>query len=151
MKIIVDRFFSTDDATISRVTVYDGDTQVFNCFGLEDEHRSVKKWGETRIPEGKYTVLPRRVGGFHRRYLKRFASFHRGMLHVQDVPGFEFILIHVGNTEKDTAGCLLLGETMNLTRMTIGYSVRAYSRFYKLVIGAAESGNLAITYRDNDR
>ena len=151
MRILVDRFYSTNEATISRVTVFDGTKEVFSCFGLEDEYRSVKKWGETRIPSGKYKILPRRIGGFHRRYLKKFAPFHRGMLHIQDVPGFEFILIHVGNTEKDTAGCLLLGETMNLTRMTIGYSVRAYSKLYKLVIDAAEAGNLTIIYRDNDR
>ncbi len=33
------------------------------------------------------------------------------MLHIQDVPGFTYILIHTGNTDEHTSGCLIVGET----------------------------------------
>lgn len=149
MKILVDRYLSNDKATLSKVSV-DGE---FVCFGLEDEFREVKVRGETRIPAGTYKVLPRVTGGFHARYKTdaRTAPYHRGMLHVQDVPGFEYILIHIGNFETQTDGCLLVGTVRNEENMSVLRSAIAYEKLYKKVIGAAFEGNLEITYVDNDR
>ena len=89
MKITVVRIKSDDDATLSLVSV-DG---YFQCFGLEDEYREEKIAGETRIPAGLYNVGVRDEGGFHNRYMRKFSKFHRGMLEVQDVPNFKYILI----------------------------------------------------------
>ena len=77
---------------------------------------------------------------------------HRGMLHVQDVPGFQYILIHIGNTDEDTAGCLLVGEQAVTSKgeMRVNLSGNAYKEFYPLVVDAAEAGDLSITYQDND-
>ena len=74
------------------------------------------------------------------------------MLHVQDVTGFQFILIHIGNTDEDTAGCLLVGDQAVTTEgdMRVNLSKVAYLKFYPLVIDAAEKGELEITYQDND-
>ena len=73
------------------------------------------------------------------------------MLQVMDVPGFEFILIHVGNTDEDTAGCLLVGCNANTSKnLSVGSSVKAYKRFYSKVIEAAKANNLQIEYWDND-
>ena len=105
MNIVVARITSDDDATVSTINV----DQRFVCFGLEDEYRADKVAGETRIPAGQYSVSLRTHGGFHDRYSERFADIHRGMLEVADVPGFSDILIHVGNTDEDTSGCLLVG------------------------------------------
>lgn len=149
MMITVDRFKSDADATISNVSV-DGR---FVCFGLEDEYRAEKIANETRIPAGRYKVGVRREGGFHGRYAQRFGDIHRGMLHVLDVPGFEFILIHVGNTDEDTAGCLLVGLNASVDdgELRVISSVAAYRKLYPMVIGAAENGELEIEYLDNDR
>lgn len=149
MKITVDRFTSDRDATVSLVKV-DGK---FVCFGLEDEYREDKVAGETRVPAGTYRVGLRQVGGFHSRYSARFNDIHRGMLQVQDVPGFEYILIHVGNTDKDTAGCLLvgLGTQCAVDEKSIQHSVRAYRQFYVMVREPARRGNLTIEYVDLDR
>jgi hypothetical protein len=149
MQINVDRFVSDADTTISRITV-DGS---FMCFGLEDEYREEKLVGETRIPAGVYKVRLRTEGGFHSRYQQRFPEFHRGMLHIQDVPGFEWILIHCGNTDEDTMGCLLVGSQAITTPgdMSITASTDAYRRFYPMVAPAAENGDLTIAFQDNDR
>jgi hypothetical protein len=149
MKVNVDRFVSDADTTISRISV-DGR---FVCFGLEDEYREEKVVGETRIPAGVYKVRLRTEGGFHSRYQKRFPEFHRGMLHIQDVPGFEWILIHCGNTDEDTMGCLLVGSQAITTPgdMSITASTVAYRRFYPMVAPVAGNGDLTIAFEDNDR
>jgi hypothetical protein len=149
MEIIVDRFVSDHDSTVSRILI-DGQ---FMCFGLEDEYRAEKVAHETRIPAGTYAIKLRTEGGFHQRYKEKFPNMHRGMLHVQDVPGFEYILIHIGNTDKDTAGCLLVGEQAVTTKgdMRVNMSKVAYERLYPAVVDAAAAGALRIRYLDNDR
>lgn len=151
MQLVVDRYLSNDDATLSKVFL-EGN---FECYGLEDEYRemSAKVMGETRIPAGTYKVTARKEGGFHGRYSndRRFKDFHRGMLWIRDVPNFKWVLIHVGNTVEDTAGCLLVGTSANENNMTVGASAAAYTKLYKKVIDAAEAGNLTITFVDHDR
>ena len=148
MKITVDRYLSDNDATLSKVSI-DG---AFECYGLEDEYREEKISAETRIPAGTYQVKLRTEGGFHQKYKKRFGVLHRGMLHVQDVPNFKYILIHIGNTDEDTAGCLLVGEHAVSTPedMRVNASRSAYLKLYERVAMAAEAGVLTIEYRDND-
>ena len=138
---------SDDDSTVSTVAV-DGANV---CFGLEDEYREVKVAKETRIPAGTYAVKLRKVGGFHGRYQARY-PWHQGMLEVQNVPGFEYILIHTGNTDEHTAGCLLVGESATITEgdMSIGMSRIAYTKLYAMVIEAAKEEKLLIEFIDND-
>ena len=64
-------------------------------YTCEDESRLVKISGETRIPPGRYEIKLRNEGGMTKRYARRFA-FHKGMLHLQEVPGFKWVYIHVG-------------------------------------------------------
>lgn len=147
MHIKVDRITSTNDATLSVVYV----DQKFQCFGIEDEHREEKIAGETRIPKGMYKIKIRDVGGFHSRYSKKFPKFHQGMLEIADVPNFEYVLIHIGNDEGDTAGCLLVGQNAYTAgKLKNGSSTKAYIEFYKKVINAALNERLTITYRDLD-
>lgn len=149
MKIAVDRFTSDGDTTLSEIHV-DG---VFVCFGLEDEFRTIKVADETRIPAGAYAVGLRTAGRHHPQYRQRFADIHRGMLHVRDVPGFDYILIHCGNTHADTAGCLLvgMGAIAEPRNMSISGSVAAYRRLYPMVVDAAAAGRLRIELFDHDR
>lgn len=129
----------------------------FLCYTLEDEHRDVKVSKETRIPEGTYRVTLRTEGGFHSRYSKKYGDMHKGMLWVRDVPGFEWILIHTGNTDEHTAGCLLVGDTQsqNITKTKdgfIGASVDAYKRIYPEIAAALIDGkNVTITYKNFDQ
>jgi hypothetical protein len=149
MQIRVDRFISDNDSTASEIII-DGERV---CFGLEDEPREIKVAGETRIPAGYYRVGVRNLGGFNQRYSARFPDMHRGMLHVLDVPNFEYILIHCGNTDGHTAGCLLVGRDVITTSgaMRLIDSTSAYKLLYDKVIDAALAGDLHIEYVDNDR
>lgn len=120
----------------------------FECYTLEDEYRAVKKYAETRIPDGTYKITLRTVGGFHKRYTKKFGDdFHHGMLWVRDVPGFEYILIHIGNDDEDTAGCLLVGTSSDAYKGFIGGSTTAYKRMYPKIAKALLNGeDVNITY-----
>ena len=117
---------------------------------LEDEARTVKQWGETRIPAGKYKLTLRNEGGFHTRYLAKFgAEFHKGMIYVNEVPNFEYILWHIGNDDDDTAGCLLVGKTSQDN--FIGNSTTAYKEIYPPIRDAILSGEeVTVTYIDYD-
>ena len=103
MKLEVLRISSESDSSSGLVfDVTNG--RKFLCYSLEDEYRSEKVMHETRVPAGTYKILLRKEGGFHGRYTKKYGSMHKGMLHVQDVPNFKWILIHTGNTDEHTAG-----------------------------------------------
>jgi len=154
MKLEVLRFSSQRDSTIGLLfDVTDGDRN-FMSYTLEDEHRDVKVMHETRIPAGTYDITLRTVGGFHARYSQRFGDMHKGMLWVRNVPNFEYILIHAGNDDDDTSGCLLVGDTQtqNVTSDGfVGSSVNAYKRIYKPIAEAIECGDeVTVTYIDFD-
>ena len=59
------------------------------------------------------------------------------MLHLQDVPNFTYILIHAGNTDESTSGCLIVGETQQDLDLSddgfIGHSGKAYLKLYNKV------------------
>jgi hypothetical protein len=154
MKLKVLRFSSQKDSTNGLLfDATDGDK--FLCYTLEDEARAIKVKAETRIPAGVYKILFRTEGGFHAKYTNRYGSMHKGMLHIQDVPNFEYILIHTGNTDEHTAGCLILGDSQenNITTENgfIGKSTTSYKRVYPKIAKALEKGEeVTIEYIDFD-
>lgn len=111
--------------TIGRLFVNDVNT----CFTLEDVVRpdGVKVFGETAIPEGTYKVIVN--------YSNRFQKL---MPLVLDVPGFEGIRIHPGNTAADTHGCILVGT--NSTGTTITNSRKAYDPLFEQIKAAFDAG-----------
>src|SRR5210317_2054091 len=150
MKLEVLRFNSSDDFTTGLLFDVTDNIRSFLCYTLEDEARTVKEWGETRIPSGKYKLSLRSEGGFHTRYLAKFgAEFHKGMIYVNEVPNFEYILWHIGNDDDDTAGCLLVGKTSQDN--FIGSSTVAYKEIYPDIAGAIIRGDkVTATYIDYD-
>ena len=148
------RYSSGADSTLGLLFINDSSGREFLAYTLEDEFREEKVSAETRIPEGTYDVKLRTTGGFHSRYAAKFGDWHKGMLHVQDVPGFEYILIHTGNTDENTMGCLLVADTsqQNITQDGfIGASVNAYKRIYSSLAQWLVDGNkLTISYIDYD-
>ena len=140
MKLNVVRTQFGKDATNGLLFI-DG---VFECFTLEDEVRNVKVHSETAIPLGEYEIKLRTEGGFHSKYTARYGAMHKGMLWLQDVPNFKWILIHTGNQDSHTAGCLLIGETQqDLDKGKdgfIGGSGDAYKKMYPKVANALLNG-----------
>ena len=154
MKLEVLRISSQSDST-NGILFDTTNGRKFLAYTLEDEYRETKVKGETRIPAGTYKIKLRKEGGFHGRYTTKYGSMHKGMLHVQDVPGFDYILIHTGNTDEHTDGCLLVGNTQTENIGTkdgfIGASVDAYKRIYPPIASALENGeDVEITYVDFD-
>jgi hypothetical protein len=146
MKLEVIRYHTSDDYTLGMLLdVTEG--RKFLCYTLEDEYREEKVMHETRIPDGTYKITLRKVGGFHGRYEKKYGDMHKGMLWVRDVPGFEYILIHTGNTDEHTSGCLLVGNSSDYKGF-VGSSVNAYKRVYPSIAAALESEEeVTITYK----
>ena len=146
MKITVRRLRGNHQATLSEVYV-DG---VLKCYGLEDAYHPTTQQAGRRIPAGVYRITARTEGGMHSRYVLKYPQFHKGMLWVRDVPGFEYIYLHVGNDAHDTTGCLLIGRSAQLQvgRYKILQSICAYTELYRSLIDAAVAGSLSIAYID---
>lgn len=147
MKLTVVRNQFGTDATNGMLFI-DG---IFECYTLEDQYQAVKVMHETCIPEGTYDIKFRTVGGFHEKYKKRYGNDHYGMLHLQDVPNFTYILIHAGNTDEHTSGCLIVGETQQDLDISddgfIGHSGKAYLKLYNKVAKQLLQGkDVAIEY-----
>jgi hypothetical protein len=98
MDIKIRRFEFGTTYTIGKMYI-DG---VYHCFTLEDKVRPAgeKVNGQTAIPYGSYPVI-----------IDHSNRFNRDLPHVLNVPGFEGIRIHTGNTDADTEGCILVGST----------------------------------------
>ena len=138
MRLELYRYSSEKDSTLGILMLVDDETDKkdFLCFTLEDEKREVKVYGETRIPEGTYQIKYRKEGGYNNKYTKRFPNIHRGMLHITDVPNFEYILIHCGNDTSHTHGCLLVGDVIsqNISKEPfLGQSSNCYKRINKKI------------------
>ena len=141
MKLQVVRTQLGKDATNGLLFI-DG---LFECYTLEDQYQAVKVMHETCIPEVTYSIKLWTVGGFDKRYKAKYPELHRGMLWIQDVPGFEYILIHQGNTDEHTSGCLIVGDSqqdldVNFNGM-VGSSANAYKKLYPKVSAQLLAGN----------
>lgn len=135
--IKVERFLHHPDCEIGRVYI-NGE---YFCFSIEDAFRTTKIKGETCIPYGTYPLGTR----FSPRFSK---TYNHDMIWVQNVPGFEFILIHWGNTISDTEGCLIIGDKIGIVNQkdAVLNSRATYLRFYERVINPIKAGGQTIEY-----
>jgi hypothetical protein len=106
----------------------------FEIDTLEDEPREVKVKGETRIPKGRYEIKERKVlSDKTKKYRAKFPWF-TWHLELQDVKGFDYIYIHIGNKETDSDGCILVGHQSGDWK--IWESTEAFKDLYFYIIGA---------------
>ena len=146
MKLLVDRKWKKETYTIGNLYV---DGKLF-CNTLEDRDRGLKKsdslsiikskkiYGETAIPTGKYIITMNVVSPKYSA-VKWYKNLCQGkMPRLLDVPGFEGILIHPGNTPFDTYGCILVGK--NTIKGQVTQSKDTFSKLYKLMKKASDKG-----------
>ena len=110
MNLELKRIFKGKDYTIGRLFI-DGE---YFCDTLEDPVRQLdsikdKIYSKTAIPTGKYKVSMSVVSPKYS--IRKSYNWCGGRLpRLLDVPFFEGVLIHSGNTPDHTAGCILVGE-----------------------------------------
>lgn len=107
MELKVERKWPKATYTVGRLYV---DGKMF-CNTLEDRVRDLnteeKVYGETAIPAGRYRVI-----------FNWSPKFGRNLPRLLNVPHFEGILIHPGNTAADSAGCILVGKNSAVGRLS---------------------------------
>ncbi|ARO89125.1 hypothetical protein EBAPG3_012120 [Nitrosospira lacus] len=127
MELRVERTDFSENSTIGKLYV---DNQ-FECYTLEDKVRPVKIKGKTAIPAGRYEVIIN--------YSQRFG---RPLPLFLNVPNFEGVRIHPGNTAADTEGCILVGQTKDTG--FIGQSRLAFEQLFTKLKTASETEKIFI-------
>lgn len=96
-------------------TLEDKDRDLYNTQSVQYINKT-KVYGQTAIPKGTYTIITDVVSP---KFKKRiWAKPYGGCVpRLQNVPGFEGILIHPGNSDKDTYGCILVGENKEVGKV----------------------------------
>ena len=111
----LERYAATTKAVYGKLKWENGE-----CYTLEHLPRAKKIMKRTGIPAGCYTL------GY------RWSSKRgRKMPFVENVPDFRGIMLHTGNSLADTQGCILLGDTTDVTYNMILDSRRAFQRFMR--------------------
>lgn len=141
MKILIDRKWKKEDYTIGKLYI-DG---VFFSNTLEDRDRGLtstmsiekikkkKKAGDTAIPTGIYKVrmdIPSPRFSKSNWYIKNCNEAK--MPRLKDVPGYDGVLVHCGNTAKDTEGCILVGknDVKGMVTKSKDYFLKLYNIMY---------------------
>lgn len=117
MDLILKRIFKGTDYTIGNLyvngdklsdTLEDTDRGLNSTMNLDDI-KKIKKAGITAIPTGRYKITLNVQSPKFKHYPQY--SFCDGYLpRLISVPGYEGILIHIGNYASDTDGCILVGK-----------------------------------------
>lgn len=123
MKLSLKRNNLLEKCTIG-ILLVDGKDMGF--FTLEDPIRDVKIPGDTAIPYGTYKVI-----------IDYSKHFNRDLPLLLDVPNFEGVRIHSGNTDLDTEGCILVGKEWCKGDF-IGKSREAFDELFDLIKDANE-------------
>lgn len=140
MNILLKRIAKKDKYTIGKLYI----NNVYFCDTLEDKDRSLtqsmslaeikqkKVYGETAIPTGNYIIT-----------ITYSNRFKKPMPLINKVPGFDGIRIHVGNTNKDTDGCILVGKNKIVGKVLD--SKITYQKLYQILSEANNKEKIYIT------
>ena len=146
MKLTLKRIAKRPTYTIGKLYI-DGEYFADTC---EDKDRGLtqsmplaeikkrKVYSLTAIPTGTYTISMNTVSP---KYSKR--DFYKKLCNgkvprLLNVPGYDGVLIHVGNSDHDTAGCVLVGE--NSVKGKVLNSRVTFSRLYGVMKTASDKG-----------
>lgn len=146
MKISLKRIYTNNQYTIGHLYV-DG---TYVCDSIEDADRGLKDSmtldeirakkikDKTAIPQGNYKVTMNVISP---RFSKKkyYKDFCGGRLpRITSVKGFDGVLIHIGNTDKDSSGCLIVGY--NKEKGKVLNSKEAFEKLYRMLDSANRNG-----------
>ena len=143
MELNIKRIARRETYTIGRLYI---DGKYF-CDTLEDKDRGLrqdmpvsviratKRKGITAIPTGRYRVtLAVQSPKFSKRAIYQFCNGYLPRL--INVPGYDGVLIHIGNTARDTEGCLLVGRNTQVGKVLD--SRKTFIELYDRLLGAKD-------------
>lgn len=101
----------------------------FICYTIEDVVRDKKVYGKTAIPSGIYKVV-----------VTMSNRFKKMLPLLLNVPGYEGIRIHTGNTHANTEGCILPATSVSKDG-TFGFeSGKAFNKLFARITKALDAG-----------
>lgn len=143
MELNIKRIARRETYTVGRLYI---DGKYF-CDTLEDKDRGLrqdmptsviratKRKGTTAIPTGRYRVtLKVQSPKFSKRAIYQFCNGYLPRL--INVPGYDGVLIHIGNTARDTEGCLLVGKNTQVGKVLD--SRKTFIELYDRLLGAKD-------------
>lgn len=110
------------------------------CVTCEDAERNEKVPGKTCIPEGRYEII-----------INKSPRFGKDLPLLLDVPGFQGVRIHPGNTPEDTEGCLLPGRAWRKDLSGVERSREAFEALLariRAALGFGERVFITVTKED---
>ena len=144
MLLLLDRKYKKTDYTIGKLYV-DGE---YFCDTLEDADRglsddmteeeisSITINGSTAIPTGTYDITLDVVSPKYKSRGTQYSTIDYKLPRLLNCKGFTGVLIHIGNTNADTDGCILVGENN-----AVGKVLNSTATFYKLYDKLLEDKN----------
>lgn len=133
------RYYFGEKVTLSKITISGYKPFWYACEDVvrgDGDYRTVEQWkikGQSAIPYGDYQLAYIMSPGRKRHTLR-----------LLNVPGFQGILIHPGNTEKDTEGCILPGKTLLPNNAGVGQSRDAVSELENIIVPQMIENNTCI-------
>lgn len=140
MNIQLKRIAKKKTYTIGKLYI-DG---VYFCDTIEDKDRGLnqtmsindikkkKVYGKTAIPTGTYKIV-----------IDYSNRFKKNMAHILNVPGYEGVRIHIGNSAKDTLGCIIVGKNKVVGKVL--ESRNTYNQLFPILQKAFKEGEIKIT------
>lgn len=138
MKLTLKRIALRPTYTIGKLYIDDA----YFCDTLEDTVRDTNKSGKFDNGEQKIkgkTAIPYGTYEIKWTYSPRFKKYTPQLM---NVPSFEGIRVHAGNTSADTEGCLILGENKQVGKVL--NSRAAINKFYPIIKEACSNGKVTI-------
>lgn len=138
MKLTLKRIAIRPTYTIGKLYIDDA----YFCDTLEDTIRDTNKSGKFDNGEQKIkgkTAIPYGTYEIKWTYSPRFKKYTPQLM---NVPSFEGIRVHAGNTSADTEGCLILGENKQVGKVL--NSRATINKFYPIIKEACSNGKVTI-------
>lgn len=138
MKLTLKRIALRPAYTIGKLYIDDA----YFCDTLEDTVRDTNKSGKFDNGEQKIkgkTAIPYGTYEIKWTYSPRFKKYTPQLM---NVPSFEGIRVHAGNTSADTEGCLILGENKQVGKVL--NSRATINKFYPIIKEACSNGKVTI-------